>query len=67
MNKIKEYILFVIIAFAIMTLFTKIGFHFLLEDERTWLEVMMQSGFVVFVLLIAKIFGFLDKKNKSSE
>ncbi|MFA9371079.1 MAG: hypothetical protein ACERIH_05165 [Labilibaculum antarcticum] len=67
MKKIKENILFVIIFFIIYTLLGKICFHFLLEDEKTWLEVMIQSGFVVFVLLIAKILGFLDKKKKSLE
>jgi len=66
MSKLKENSLFVVVFFTIITVFGKISYY-LFEREKTWNEVMIQSGIIVFVLLIAKIFGFLDKKKKSAE
>ncbi len=55
--------LFFVVFFTILTVFDKISYH-LFEREKIWNEAMIQSGIIVFVLLIVKIFGFLDiRKN----
>ena len=65
MSKLKENILFVIIVFTIMTVFTTITYHFLFEDGKLWSFVLFQSGVATLVLFIFKLFKISNKKEQS--
>lgn len=66
MSKIKEYFFFILI-FLIGFIVANKGLDLFRGENRSWSEIILSSSFVVFILLIAKIFGFLDKKNKSTD
>jgi len=61
MSKAKEYFFFTLI-FLIGFIVSNKGFDFLQGKERSWDEIILNSSFIVIILLIAKLFGFLDKK-----
>ena len=66
MSKLKENTLFTLF-FLIGYIAVFMGLDLFLEKEESWFEIILRSSFVVFILLIAKIFGFLDKKKKSAD
>ncbi|MRT92363.1 hypothetical protein [Ancylomarina sp. 16SWW S1-10-2] len=67
MNKLKENILFVIVVFTIMTVFMKISYYFLFEDEKSWTFVLIQGGIATLLLFILKLFKVSNKKKQLND
>jgi len=63
MSKTKEHILFVLIFLFVFTI-GSMGFNLLLHEEESFSEILMRSAFVVFILLIFRLFGFGYRKGK---
>lgn len=66
MKKLIEYTFFILIYFIVLV-FTYKAIDLTLEQGKAWNEIILTSLVALFILLIAKTFGFLDKKKKSSE
>ncbi|NOU61265.1 hypothetical protein [Marinifilum caeruleilacunae] len=60
MKKLKEYLIFIFIFFSIQAV-CYISIDFIFYDIVDFNKILRVSGITSFILLTAKILGFLDK------